>query len=360
MVYNIITLPVSLFFIFLGCLQLLYAIILKKRYPKEHNFNNSIIVVVLWIVTGVLYPFFYSKYSENIEWFQMLSTFFICVVTPFILFLILSYQYLFVSRGKPELKERRSLEAFIKEFNKTKGEIRVHSSHNIFTDVYRKSLHLLPAGIIILLYIFAVYIWAGMWGGDQIWGITGEDFGRFLVLTVGMSGVLLFAGLDYLRLSYIFDDRSLYHLLPDVVSNLLAKSLKENEIYEFAKSTALCLAFVPIFLFPIGIFAASALIAAIGDAAASLFGLKFGKRNFPKKSGKTILGYIAGFLASFGVSFLALWIFESNLETGKIIILSFGGAFMFLIIDIWSPKIDDNILNPICCAIAIGVLYYLL
>jgi len=265
-----------------------------------------------------------------------------------------------VSRGKPEIKEKRNLEAFIKDFNKIKGEIKVHSSHNIYTDVYRKSWHLLPAGIIILLWIFAVYIWAGIWGGDQIWGITGEDFGRFLVLTVGLSGVLAFSGLDYLRLSYIFDERSLYHLIPDVVSNLLVKSLKENEIYEFTKSTALALAFVPIFLFPFGVFAASALIAAIGDAAASLFGLKFGKRNFPKKSGKTIVGYIAGFLASFGVSYLALWIFESNLETVKIIILSFGGAFMFLIIDIWSPKIDDNILNPICCAIAIGVLYYLL
>jgi hypothetical protein len=55
-----------------------------------------------------------------------------------------------------------------------------------------------------------------------------------------------------------------------------------------------------------------------------------------------------------------LWIFESNLETMKLIILSFGGAFMFLIIDIWSPKVDDNILNPICCAIVIGILYYLL
>ena len=360
MVYNIITLPVSLFFIALGCGQLFYAIILKKRYPKEHNFNNSIMVFVLWIVTGVLYPFFYSKYSENIGWFQTLSTILICMLTPFILFVILSYQYLFVSRGKPETKERRTLEAFIKKFNKKKGEIKVHTSHSIYTDVYRKSWHLLPAGVIILLWIFAVYIWAGIWKQDQIWGITGEDFGRFLVLTVGLSGVLVFAGLDYLRLSYIFDERSLYHLLPDVVSNLLAKTIKENEIYEFTKPTALALAFVPIFLFPFGVFAASALIAVIGDAAASLFGLKYGKRNFPKKSGKTIVGYIAGFLASFGVSILALWVFESNLETVKIIILSFGGAFMFLIIDIWSPKVDDNILNPICCAIAIGVLYYLL
>ena len=33
---------------------------------------------------------------------------------------------------------------------------------------------------------------------------------------------------------------------------------------------------------------------------------------------------------------------------------------MFLIIDIWSPKIDDNLLNPLCCAILIGPLYFLI
>ena len=290
----------------------------------------------------------------------MLSTICICILTPFILFLILGYQYLFVSKGKPEIKERRTIDAFIREFNKKKGEIKVNRSHSIYTDVYRKSWHFLPAGIIFLLWIFAIYVWAGIWKADQLWGITGEDFGRFLILTVGLSGLLMFAALDYLRLSYIFEKRSLYHLLPDNVSNLLAKTIKKNEIFEFTKPTALVLAFIPTFFFPFGIFAASALIATIGDAAASIVGLKYGKRNFPKKSGKTIEGYTAGFMASLGVSLLALWGFESHLEMIKILLLSFSGAVMYLIIDVLSPKIDDNILNPICCAITIGVLYYLL
>jgi len=358
MVYNIITLPVSLFFITLGCGQLYYAIILKKRYPEAHNFHNSVMIFVLWIVAGVIYPFFYSKYSENIGWFQMISTICICILTPFILFLILGYQYLFVSKIRPEIKERRTFEAFINEFNKKKGDIKIHRSHNIYTDVYRKSWHLMPAGVIFLLWIFAVYVWAGVWKEDQTWGITGEDFGMFLILTVGLSGLLMFTALDYLRLSYIFEKRSLYHLLPDVVSNLLAKTIKKNELYEFTKPTALVLAFIPTFFFPFGIFAASALIATIGDAAASIVGLKYGKHNFPKKSGKTIEGYIAGFLASLGVSFLALWGFESHLEMIKILILSFSGAVMYLIIDLLSLKIDDNILNPLCCAILIGTLYF--
>ena len=100
------------------------------------------------------------------------------------------------------------------------------------------------------------------------------------------------------------------------------------------------------------------MIATIGDGAASILGMRLGKRNFPKNSKKTIIGYIAGFFASFGVSILALWIFESNLVILKILIISLGGATMFLIIDLLSLKIDDNILNPIFCGLIMAFVYY--
>jgi dolichol kinase len=360
MVYNIITLPVTLLFFINGFGQLFYSINLRKKYPKKHNFNNSVLIFFLWIIAGILYPFYYSQYNAKIIWFQTLSTFFICIFTPFILFLILYYQYIYVVKKTPDIKNKRNIFVFIKEFDKKNKEIKDLRTHSINTDIHRKTLHLVPAGIILLLWIFAVYIWAGIWKADQIWGINGEDFGRFLILTVGFSGILVFATLDYIRLSYIFEERNLYHLLPDIVSNLLTKTIKRNEIYEFTKPAALVLAFIPVFFSPFGVFAASALIATIGDGAASIFGLKFGKRNFPKKSKKTIVGYFAGFLASFGVSILALWIFEPNLVLIKIIIISLSGAIMFFIIDLLSPKVDDNILNPLFCAIIMGGLYYLL
>ena len=88
--------------------------------------------------------------------------------------------------------------------------------------------------------------------------------------------------------------------------------------------------------------------------------MRFGKRNFPKKSRKTIVGYFAGFMASMGVSFLAIWIFEPELLLTKILILSISGAIMFFIIDFLSPNVDDNILNPLLCAILMGVLYFLI
>jgi dolichol kinase len=150
------------------------------------------------------------------------------------------------------------------------------------------------------------------------------------------------------------------HLLPDNVSNLLGKALNRNELYEFTRPAVFVLTLVPIFFFPFGIFAAAALIATIGDGAASLFGIKFGKHNFPKGSDKTVVGYIAGFFISFGISILSLWIFESDLVIEKILIIAFGGAVMFFIIDYLSLKIDDDILNPLCCAVVMVLLYYFL
>ncbi|HEY0088676.1 MAG TPA: hypothetical protein VGB37_07520, partial [Candidatus Lokiarchaeia archaeon] len=224
-------------------------------------------------------------------------------------------------------------------------------------DIYRKLLHLVPAAVIIALWVFSIYIWEGIWHADTIWGISGVNFGKFLIITAGFSGILLFAALDYIRLSYVFEKHNIFHLLPDNVLNLLGKSLKEKELYEFTKPAAMVLAFVPIFFFPFGIFAAAALIATLGDSAASLVGIKFGTRHFPKNSEKTIIGYVAGFLGSFGISILSLWIFENDLVLMKLMLISLGGATTFFIIDFLNLRIDDDILNPLCCGIVMFLLY---
>ena len=110
-------------------------------------------------------------------------------------------------------------------------------------------------------------------------------------------------------------------------------SLKRNELFEFTRPAAMVLAFVPVFFFPFGIFAAAALIATIGDGAASLSGLKFGKHHFPKSSEKTIIGYIVGFITSLVISIVSLWIFENDLLLQKIILIAIGGATGFFIIE---------------------------
>jgi dolichol kinase len=192
------------------------------------------------------------------------------------------------------------------------------------------------------------------------WGITGEEFGRFLILTAGYSGILIFAALDYVRLSYVFENRNLFYLIPDNVLILLTKSMKRKENFEFIRPTVLVLSFVPIFFFPFCIFASAILIATVGDGAASVFGLKFGKISFPKSSEKTVIGYIAGFLASFAIGLGFILMFGDSVHIIKIIVIAISGGITFFIIDLLNLKVDDNILNPIFCALAMESLYFLI
>ena len=358
--YDIISLPVTILFILSGSGLFYYAIRLNQRYPLEHNFINSILTFFLWITAGIIYPLFFSAYNPNIRFFQMVSTFTICIFTPSLIVLVLFYQYQFVVKKHPDIREKRNIETFLQTFDQKSNQNSDERSQRLRTDIHRKLLHLIPAGIVILLWVFAVYIWDDLWNANIVWGITGEEFGRFLILTAGYSGILVFGALDYIRLSFVFENQNLFHLIPDSVLNLLSKPMKRKENFDFIRPTVLVLSFAPIFFFPFCIFAASILIATIGDGAASIFGLRFGKKKFPKSSEKTIIGYIAGFLASFGIGLVIVILFEPVLPSVKIIIIGISGGFTFLIIDLLNLRIDDNILNPIFSASIMAIFYYFL
>jgi dolichol kinase len=360
MAYDILLLPVTILFISSGFGLFYYASKLNKKFPKEHNFINCVLTFLLWIIAGLIYPFYLSIDNPHFKLFQILSIFFICIFTPFLIFSILFYQHRIVLRNNPDIKEKRNIKEFLIRFDKQEDDLSSLRFHKIKTDIHRKALHLFPAGIIIFLWIFAVYIWDGLSNADEVWKITGQQFSRFLILTAGYSGILIFGALDYIRLSFIFENHNLFHLIPDNVLNLLGKTMKRNENYNYIKPLVLALSFAPIFIFPFGIFAAASLIATLGDGAASVVGLRFGKIHFPKSSEKTIAGNIAGFLASFLIAFISLWLFESSLKMFEIFLISFSGATTFFIIDVTNHKIDDNILNPILSALIMGLLYYIL
>jgi dolichol kinase len=224
----------------------------------------------------------------------------------------------------------------------------------------RKALHLFPAIVIISIWIFSVKIWDGVLEQDLIWGINGYQYATFLIITVGYSGILVFAALDYIRLSYIFKNHNYFYLIPDNVLDLLSESMKERELYEFTKPVALVLTLAPLFFLPFGIFSAIALISTIGDGAASLFGLKFGKKSISKNSNKTISGYFAGFTISFLVGFISFLLFLPTLMLLKMIIMALMGAGMFLLIDLIPIRVDDNILNPLLSALGIITVYIFL
>lgn len=360
MVFTIWTLPISILFISIGFGQLYFCIRLKKKFPEEHVFINSFIIFGLWVIAGILYPFFYPQDNEYVRFFQCLSMNIICIFAPLLVFLILLYQSKIVLKDKPELRENRTITKFLENYDLMNVNKINNKSYSLRTDFHRKIFHLLPGLIIIIIYNFAIEVWDGLWNANLVYGITGYEYAMFLILTIGYTGVILFAALDFVRLSFIFEKTNIYSLLPDCLSNLLIKSLKRNENYEFTKNVVLVLSLVPLLFLPFGIFTAAALITSIGDGVASIMGVSFGRYHFPKKSSKTIIGYISGFLASFGVSLFALWLFEPLLTPSKMIVISLSGALVFLIIDLLNLKIDDNILNPIFCGLIMVFFYFIL
>jgi dolichol kinase len=359
MVYNLLTFPVTLLFVGNAFLHLYFAIKLNRRYPKTQNFYNSIIVFLLWIVAGLVYPLFYTRDDEYVQFHESLALNILCVYAPLLIFLFLFFQYNIVLKSNPELRKERTIDNFYKKYNELNPES-TDKKYSIKTDLHRKVFHLLPPLIIIILWIFASYAWESILGADEVWGLSGREFGIFIIITIGYTGILLFAAIDYVRLSFIFEKRTIYPLFPRFLSNILARSIKRSEVYDFAKPVGMVLSYVPIFFLPFEIFATAALISTIGDAAASICGIAFGKRRFPKKSHKTIIGYFAGFLASFCVGLFTLWIFGQNLSFLNIVIISSSGAGVFLIIDLLSLRIDDNILNPILSALVMMMVFTVL
>jgi len=359
MVYNFLTIPVTIFYIGNGVIHLCYARKLKRKYP-DHNFTNSFLIFLLWIVAGLVFPFFFIRDTNQVRWFEGLALQIICIYAPLLVLVILYYQYRVVLMKNANLRDSRTIDKFLERFSLMDIKNLKNRKLALKTDFHRKAFHLLPAVIIIFLWLFAVHIWDAMWNADLFWGISGTEYGIFLILTVGYTGIIIFAALDYIRLSHIFNKKTIYHLLPSCISNILGKTLKKNEIYEFTRPVALVLSLVPTLFLPFGVFTAVALIATLGDGAASIFGLRFGRIHIPKSSNKTLIGYISGFLVSFGISFIVLVIFEQyNLNISQIIIIGLGGALVFLFVDFLNLKVDDNILNPILCALIMGFLYSL-
>ncbi|MFX1238699.1 MAG: diacylglycerol/polyprenol kinase family protein [Promethearchaeota archaeon] len=349
------TLPVSVLFIVNGVVHLFYGKKLNEKFEKEHNFYDTIVLLLLWIGAGIVYPFYFTVDKASIELYLCLGTLTICMLAPFIIFAILYYQKRKIKKN-PAIRERRTIEEFIKSYDEENN----NEEHSYKTDITRKALHLFPAALIIFIWVYSVNLWGNLWRQDLVWGISGEYYGKLLILTIGYSGILIFAALDYVRLSTHIFNRNLYHLIPDRVIKLLGKSIKRKEIYEFTKPVALVLTLAIIFFLPFPVFCAAALIATLGDAAASLFGKRFGRVRLSKKSQKTLEGCIAGFLTSFGLSVLSFLVFGDVMTHEKILIVSFIGAIVFLVIDITNPRIDDNILNPLLCSLVMLMLYLLI
>ncbi len=334
--FNGFSVSVLIFYFLNGFVQLYLARSLYKRFP-EHNIKTSYFTVGLWFFAGLAYPFLMEFAKDAIPDELMWSMLIIMVVTPLLVAGILFYQWIVLKR-EPELREKRQPRNLKREIQ-TKGD--EGDMYSAMVDLKRKLLHLVPASLILILWVFGTSAFS-------------ENYAYFLIITVGYSGIFIFAMLDLVRFSWLFGTTKFYELLPNNVLHLMTKAMKPKELVEFIKSVPLVLAMIPSLFFHPSVFIATSLIATIGDGCASIFGKAFGKRNWPAGSPKTVIGYIAGGLGTFTLTLLSTLIF-SEFFVWKCFTLALISGIAFALIDIRSFKVDDNILNSLIIGPLLGV-----
>ncbi|MHA2430582.1 MAG: hypothetical protein ACXACC_06045 [Promethearchaeota archaeon] len=158
MIFNVFTLSITILFIVNAFAQLYYAIKLRKKFKEKHNIINSVLVFLLWILAGILYPFFYIRDNAHTRWFQSLSMQIICIYAPLLILVILFYQRRFIIKNNKELKRERTIENFLEKMDSVyKGKSK-NKNYPLITDLHRKAFHLIPVVVIIFLWLFAFFV----------------------------------------------------------------------------------------------------------------------------------------------------------------------------------------------------------
>jgi len=191
---------------------------------------------------------------------------------------------------------------------------------------FRKIYHVVSASILPLVYLY-----------DPL-GQTQPDLRKTLFI-VSASAFGCFFTLDWLRLN---DRRFNSHFMK--FFSILIRRTEQNS---FNGATFLCCAFsIVIFLFPRDVAVASMLFLSLGDTAAELGGLYFGRLKIFRRSAE-------GALSFFLVAFAVAW---ALLDDWRVALLS---ALAGALIELFSFDVDDNLTVPIGSACAIWLFFIL-
>ncbi|MFW9972342.1 MAG: hypothetical protein ACFFDF_19305 [Candidatus Odinarchaeota archaeon] len=326
-------------------LTLIYTFKNKKSKIENHIFYNEILIALLFLVAGVLFPFMYqfhypslTQNSLNLLWLST-SIFFVIEMSFWALTLLYNAT---ISKRNPELMAARDYNKFCEEFNRNWVD-------DLKSEVGRKLLHLFTCLVIFSFWTLGTIL--NDLGILSQWGLDNYSFSYWLIITVGYGFVFMFQVADLTRLNK-------YYMLPNWAKKWYL-DMKQSELYTFIASTPLVLSFSPFIFAPFPIFAAVALITTGSDGIACIIGKKYGKHHLRTNSKKTVEGLIAGGIATFIIVFLISVLYYPWMPIGieKIIIMGIAATLLFMFIDAYIKNISDNILNPILTGFAMWIIY---
>lgn len=328
-------LPTSLILLSFFVLTLTYTIKNRKSKIEAKVFTNELLIALLFLMVGVLFPFMYSFHSPNLSHdsliYLWLFTSIVFIIEMIIWCFMLLYNMI-LSKNNPEIMAERDYSNYCEEFNSNWED-------DLKSEFGRKFLHLIAPLIIFSFWILGFIL--NETGFLIQWGLDIYSFSYCLIITVGYGFVIMFQVGDLARLNR-------FYILPKWAKEWF-KVMKLSELHTFVASTPLVLALTPFLFAPFPILASVALITTGADAAACLIGKKYGKHSLRKNSNKTIEGFVSGGLSTFSIVFFISLLFHHWMPVSfeKIILMSIIATILFLLVDFYAKNITDNILNPI-------------
>ena len=220
------------------------------------------------------------------------------------------------------------------DFKKHIYEVNEKRSDNL-SNIKRKLLHLIPPSILLGMYGIGLALDPMLQPVGWNWQI----FTIFMGFTVSIH--FMFVGLiaDLYRLLN-------FNKLGKFGRDIIEDTIRPKEMDTLTSANAMMLSMIPLFFAPMFILFSAVAIASIADAMASIIGKAFGKIRNPN-SPKTIEGYAAGTITSFliviGMSYIVPL---EGANMGLIVILAVCGALGYLLVDIKTVHIHDNLLCP--------------
>ena len=328
-------LPTSLIFIGFSIITFIYVIKNRTEKIKNHLFLNELIIVILFLAAGILFPFMIQHNSPhlpletlNFLWFWTSSIF---VIEMIVLIATIIYNTI-ISKRNPEVMAKRDyndyrkivLDRWIDDF---KGEFG------------RKLLHLFTSFVILFCWSLGTIL--ENLGVLSKLNLDNYSFSYWLIITIGFGFVIMFQVADFARLNK-------FYMLPNWAKRWFL-SMRPEELDTFIASTPLVLSLIPFIFAPFPILASVALITTGADAVACLVGKKYGTHSLRKNSEKTIEGFIAGGITTFLIVVVILILYHVWMPISfvKIFIMATIATVLFLLVDLFVIHISDNILNPI-------------
>ena len=345
MLNNMYFLPTSLILIGYFLLTLIYIIKNKKIKIENHLFANELLIALLFLMAGILYPFIYRSHSPNLSQnslnYLWLVTSIIFLIEMGFLVITLIYNAV-ISKRNPEIMARRDYSKFCEEFNKNWVD-------DLKSELGRKFLHLFTCFVIFFFWTLGLIL-------DDLgiltqWGLDNYSFSFWLTITIGYGFVIMFQVADLARLNK-------FYMIPKWAKRWYM-DMKQCELDTFVASTPLVLSFSPFIFAPFPIFAAVALITTGADAVACIIGKKYGKHNLKTNSKKTVEGFIAGGLTTFIIVIIISLLYHPwmPISIEKIIFMSIIATLLFLLVDAFAKNISDNILNPILTGFGMWIIF---